>query len=95
MTKRFWFAGTLLLAVLLAAGAVRGQQTLNNVPSILVTYPDYIVHNGKIATMNEAGLNNLPGRMVEAMAVRGDQIQFVGRKDDKIHMEKNKKTKKK
>jgi predicted amidohydrolase YtcJ len=43
-----------------------------------VQYPDIIVYNGTIVTMSDASLNNSPGRIAEAMAVRGDRIQFIG-----------------
>ncbi|OFW00780.1 MAG: hypothetical protein A3G20_06405 [Acidobacteria bacterium RIFCSPLOWO2_12_FULL_59_11] len=49
-----------------------------SVPQELVVYPDLIVHNAKIVTMNDYSLNASPGRIAEAMAVRGDLIQFIG-----------------
>jgi predicted amidohydrolase YtcJ len=49
-----------------------------SIPQELVVYPDLIVHNAKIVTMNDYSLNASPGRIAEAMAVRGDLIQFVG-----------------
>jgi hypothetical protein len=57
---------------------VQAQQTLNGVPSELVTYPDVIIYNGKIATMSDSTLNDSVGRMVTAMAVRGERILAVG-----------------
>jgi predicted amidohydrolase YtcJ len=70
-----------MMAVLfLAMGGmtVQAQQTLNGVPSELVTYPDVIIYNGKIATMSDSTLNDSVGRMVTAMAVRGERILAVG-----------------
>ena len=64
-------------AVLLAAN-LSAQQSPVSVPAALVAYPDLIVYNAKIVTMDDSSLNNSPGRIAEAMAIRGDRIQFVG-----------------
>ncbi|OFW27797.1 MAG: hypothetical protein A3H27_09380 [Acidobacteria bacterium RIFCSPLOWO2_02_FULL_59_13] len=71
----------LLFAMLLGV-PVRGQQTLNGVPADLVGYPELIIYNGKIVTMNDASLNSTLGRTVQALAVRGDRILFVGSNDE-------------
>ena len=71
----------IFLAMLLGVN-VHGQQGLNNVPPELVSYPDLIIFNGKIVTMEDASLNNSPGRTVEAMAVQGDRIQFLGSNEE-------------
>jgi predicted amidohydrolase YtcJ len=70
------FAAALLLLVSGMPG--RSQQTLNGVPAELVSYPDTIVYNAKIATMDDASLNNSPGRIVTAMATRGERIVALG-----------------
>lgn len=69
-----------VLLVLVQGVDVRGQQAANmvTVPVDLVAYPDLIIYNGKIVTMDDSSLNNSPGRIVQAMAVRGDSIQFLG-----------------
>jgi predicted amidohydrolase YtcJ len=72
--NKVWFA---FLLVLLAIGVARAQSTLT-VPSELVQFPDLIVHNAKIVTMDDKTPNGPPGRIVEAMAIRGDTIQFLG-----------------
>ena len=56
-------------------------QTLNNVPEAIVSYPDLILYNGKIVTMDDASLSNSIGKTVQAMAVREDRIQFIGTND--------------
>ena len=71
-----WGLGVLLL--LTGGMSARAQQTLNGVPSELVTYPDLIIYNGKIATMSDPSLNNSPGKMATAMAVHGERILAVG-----------------
>ena len=65
--------GFLMLGVV----AVPAQDTLT-VPANLVQYPDLIVHNGKIVTMDDLSLLGPAGTVVEAMAIQGDRIQFLG-----------------
>ena len=76
--------GFVLFWIMLLGIGVRGQQLLNNVPAGLVeyAYPDLIIYDGKIVTMDDASLNNSPGTIVEAMAVRRDRIQFLGSSDE-------------
>ena len=70
--------------IMLLGIGVRGQQLLDNVPAELVeyAYPDLIIYDGKIVTMDDASLNNSPGTIFEAMALRGDRIQFLGSSDE-------------
>ncbi len=65
--------GLLMLGVV----AVPAQDTLT-VPANLVQYPDLIVYNGKIVTMDNLDPLGPAGTVVEAMAIRGDRIQFLG-----------------
>ncbi len=81
MSKRFLRTVMPLLFVLILGVAARAQQTVT-VPAELVTYPDLIIYNGKIVTMNDASLSNNIGRTVQALAVRGDRIQFMGTNDE-------------
>ncbi len=81
---RFWMhqaafatAWILIFATLAAAQ----QQTLNDVPAEMVSYPDLIVHNGKIVSMDDPGFNSDPGSIYQAMAIRGNRIQFLGSND--------------
>ena len=48
------------------------------VPPGLIAYPDLIIYNGKIVSMDDASFNTSPGKTFEAMAVRGDRIQSLG-----------------
>ena len=66
--------GSLLL---LGAGFLHSQDTLT-VPAELVQFPDLIVHNAKIVTMDDTDPNGTVGTTTQAMAVRGDTIQFLG-----------------
>ena len=78
MTKLFFRTGLVVFIAILFGGSVRGQQTLNNIPAELVAYPDLIIHNAKIVSMDDASLNNSTGSAFEAMAVKEDRIQFLG-----------------
>ena len=82
MTNLFRRTGLVVLFGVFLGVSGWSQQVLNNVPAELVAYPDLIVHNGKIVTMDDDSLNNSAGRTVEAMAVRGDQFQFLGSSAD-------------
>ena len=54
-------------------GAVSG-----NVPPELLSYPDTIVHNGKIATMDDQTRSSNPGTIVQALAIREGKILATG-----------------
>lgn len=64
--RRIWFSSG--LAVLLAAATVTAQQ----VPDILVSYPDLILINGKVITMADKRPN------AEAIAIRDGKFLLVG-----------------
>ena len=65
---------------LLFCGLAVGQETLNGVPAELVFYPDTIVYNAKLVTMDDAsvGINTPVGTITEAMAVRDGKVMAVG-----------------
>src|SRR5687768_16316415 len=65
---------TTVATILLGAHMIQAQQ----VPQALISYPDAIYYNAKIVSMDDAGFNSSPGRIYQAMAVRGDVIQFLG-----------------
>jgi predicted amidohydrolase YtcJ len=75
MTRRIFYVLALAMA---ATGSAWSQQTVNNVPAVLIAYPDTIIHNAKIYSMDDAGFNTSTGRSYEAMAIREDHIQFLG-----------------
>jgi len=71
-------------ALLIAAAvllAVSGSAQQVTVPMEVVAYPDMILYNGKVVTMNDPSLSDSIGRTAQAIAVRGDKIQFVGNSD--------------
>jgi len=69
---------TLLVWVfIVAAGIARAQNTVTG-PAELVQYPELIIHNAKIVTMDDADPNGTVGTITQAMAVRGDSILRLG-----------------
>src|SRR3989337_4067291 len=70
----------LIAALVLFSGLAMGQETRNNVPASIVFYPDTIVHNAKLVTMDDAtvGINTPTGTITQAMAIRDKKIVAVG-----------------
>ena len=66
-----------LAALAFACTPARGQQ-LVQAPAELVQYPDLILHNAKIVSMDDPQFNTSAGRVYQAMSVLGDRIQFLG-----------------
>ena len=58
--------------------SAQGQQV--TVPERLAAwaYPELIIYNGKIVSVDDPSLTDNLGRTYEAMAVKGDRIQFLG-----------------
>lgn len=52
------------------------------VPQDLVVYPELIVYNGKIVTMNDSEINSNIGTIMEAMAVRDGRVWKLGKNDE-------------
>ncbi len=75
-TTIFQRIALVVFAVVLTT-AVRAQEMLT-VPAELVQFPELIVHNAKIVTMDDTDPNGTVGTIVQAMAVRGDTIQLLG-----------------
>ncbi|MBI4481699.1 MAG: amidohydrolase family protein [Acidobacteria bacterium] len=51
------------------------------VPPEVLAYPEAILYNGKIVTMDDRAYNRSPGTIAQAVAIRGDRILTVGKKD--------------
>jgi len=66
-----------VLAAALIGLSAAWAQTLT-VPQAIVAYPDLVVHNAKIVTMDDPGFNQNLGRQVQAMAVREGKVQALG-----------------
>ena len=77
MTNRILRAG--FVAVILFLGvSVQAQQATMPAKLAELAYPDLIIYNGKIVSVDDPSLNNSLGRTYEAMAVKGERIQFLG-----------------
>src|SRR4051794_8497020 len=74
---------SLLLVGVLVLVATAMAQNMVTVPEDVVSYPDMIVYNGKVVTMDDTsfGLNTPLGTVAQAMAIRGNQIQVIGSND--------------
>ncbi|HWP84663.1 MAG TPA: amidohydrolase family protein [Terriglobia bacterium] len=64
--------------------ALTGNAQTVTVPSKLVQYPDQIIYNAKIVTMDNLDPMGPPGNIYQAMAIRGDLIQFLGTNDEML-----------
>jgi len=62
-----------LALIMSLAGRVVAQ-----VPDILIMWPDVIYFNGVIITMDDNNINDNPGSIVQAMAVRDEKIIALG-----------------
>ena len=73
------------LFVLITFGLAQDMVT---VPAEIAAYPDMIVYNGKVVTMDDQsfGLNTPIGTIAQAMAIRGARIQAIGTNDRILRM---------
>jgi predicted amidohydrolase YtcJ len=54
------------------------QALAQRVPPELISYPDMILHNGKIVTMDDETTSTNPGTIVQALAIRDGKILGTG-----------------
>lgn len=66
------------LSVILSIGVLISQAVAQGLPPDLVSYPNLIVHNAKIITIDDTAYNSNPGTIVQAMAVRDGKILKLG-----------------
>src|SRR5688572_17089438 len=78
MSRKVRRYGTSVSIVFLAMVGIMRAQTTMTVPTELIQFPDLIIHNAKIVTMDDTTPMGPVGNVFEAMAVRGDVIQFLG-----------------
>ena len=71
-------------AFLLAIVAIAPRLFSQSIPAELIQYPELIVHNGKIVTMDDYGINANVGRTVQAMAIRNGRIMAIGSNDEML-----------
>jgi len=70
---------TILLMAMVTLAVFQVSAQDRAIPEILVSYPDTIVINGKIVTMdNKEILSSDPGRIVESIAIRDGKVLAVG-----------------
>ena len=83
ITKAVYVAAGLLLLC-----AVALAQDMVTIPAEIAAYPDMIVYNGKVVTMDDTsfGLNTPIGTVAEAMAIRDGKIQAIGKSDRIVRM---------
>lgn len=67
-----------VLFLLLSLALVSRPVLAQSVPPELVIYPDAILHNGKIATMDDKTRSSDPGTMAQALAIRDGKIIAAG-----------------
>ena len=67
-----------MMCILVGMAAAQEQAT---VPTALVAYPDLIVYNAKIVSMDDASFGPSPGHTFQALAIRDRKIQFLGTND--------------
>src|SRR5690349_14397996 len=70
------FTSLLVLQLLVTVGLF--AQDKATVPMKLINYPDLIIHNAKIVTMDDLTPTGPPGKTFQAMAVKKDRVQFLG-----------------
>jgi len=76
MQARMLRMGRFLVAMLFPL--VAGWAQTVTVPQAIVSYPELIVHNGKIVTMDDPSFAQNIGRTVQAMAIRDGKVQALG-----------------
>ena len=82
MMNRILRVGWVLSLGLFLGVSLQAQEV--TVPAELAAqaYPDLIIYNGKIVSVDDHSLTNNLGTTYEAMAVRGERIQFLGTTDE-------------
>jgi len=71
--------------ILFSTGALLTTNDLSaqgSVPDLLVNYPDLIIHNAKIITVDDTAYNSNPGTIAQAMSVRDGKILTLGNNRD-------------
>lgn len=67
-----------LTRVLFLAALVPGVVQAQDIPSDLIVYPDLVVYNAKIVSMDDYGINSNVGSTYRAIAVRDKKIFKLG-----------------
>src|SRR5262245_310440 len=77
----------LIFAWILSLPALRAQQTVT-VPVEVASYPQTIIHNAKVVTMDNDsfGLNTPIGTVAQALAIRDGKIMMVGTNEQALRL---------
>lgn len=74
--------GGMLSPLAANAQTLTPQQAAALLPPSMVTWPDTVLVNGSVVTMDDDGINTNPGTVAEAMAISKGFIMAVGKNDD-------------
>ena len=66
------------ISFVLFLGFLVSRSWAQTVPPLLVSYPDMILHNGKIATMDDKSTSSNPGTIAQALAIRDGKVLATG-----------------
>jgi predicted amidohydrolase YtcJ len=66
------------LFFLVSLALLGGPALAQTVPPLLVSYPEMILHNGKIATMDDKSTTSNPGTIAQALAIREGKVLATG-----------------
>ena len=75
-----------ICSFVLFGAALQAQQTADRVPVELISYPELIIHNANLVTMDDTTPTGPPGTIAQAMAIKGDTIQLVGSNDQVLRL---------
>lgn len=89
---RLRIASAAALLLMASAAPVLAQGVAAAIPDVLVQWPDTIYTNGRIITFDDTAVNDNPGTIAEALAVRNGIIIAIG-SASKIGALKGEKTK--
>ncbi len=73
-----------VIFVLLASAGLLAQNA--SPPAEIIAYPETILYNGKIVTMDDRSRSENPGTIVKAMAVRDGEILKLGEDQDVLRL---------
>jgi len=68
----------IIISFVLFLGFLVSRSWAQTVPPELVSYPDMILHNGKIAIMDDRTTSSNPGAIVQALAIREGKVLAGG-----------------
>jgi predicted amidohydrolase YtcJ len=75
-----------VLAIIAVSAASAFAQQRATVPVSIIAYPELIIHNAKVVTMDNIQMNTELGTIVQAVAIRDRKIQAVGSNDEILAM---------